>query len=122
MPLGEATQPVTYRFPSGMAGEAKSTFWASEAFGGVATENAVLWFDDHEGRFVPLVVTQVPTTGLYFGGPNHFWYALPHAKEENKCTLIGLPMPFNSFAEFQKSSGSNRPVRTVQIDSRGLSK
>lgn len=122
LPLGDAAKPVTYRFPGGAVGEPKSAIWAGEEFGGVTTERGVIWFDDHEGKFVPLVMTQVPTTGLYSSGKNHFWYTVPHAQDENKCTLLGLSMPFNSFAEFQKSGGSNRPLRTVQIDHRGLSK
>ncbi len=122
LPLGDAAKPVTYHFPAGMVGEPKSAIWAGEEFGGVATERGVIWFDDHEGKFAPLVMTQVPTAGLYFSGQNHFWYTVPHAKDENKCTLIGLSMPFNSFAEFQKSGGSNRPIRSVQIDHRGLAK
>lgn len=122
LPVGDDAKPVTYRFPVGMVGEPKSAIWAGETFGGIATERGVLWFDDHEGKFVPLVMTQVPTAGLYFSGQNHFWYTVPHAKDENKCTLIGLSMPFNSFAEFQKSGGSNRPIRSVQIDHRGLAK
>jgi hypothetical protein len=89
----------------------------------VVTDRGVVWFDDHDGKFLPLVVAQPPAGGaVYFGDEKNFWYAVPHpTAAAAKSALVVVSGEFNDRAEFQKSY-PNQPLRTVRLDSAGISK
>ena len=120
LPLGDDANPVFYQFPSGAVGEPKSALWVNGDIGGVATDRGVVWFDDHEGKFLPLVFTQPATPGSYFGDEKYFWYVIPHTVA-SKSVVVAITSDFNDRADFQKSY-PNQPLRTVRLDSAGLSK
>jgi hypothetical protein len=117
LPLGDEAKPVFYKFPDA-AGEPKAALWANEA-GGVVVDRGVLWFNDDEGKFLPLLLTQPPAGGQYFGDEKYFWYLIPHPKEATKSALVALVVPFADFAQYQKNS-LNQPLRAAKIDHNGL--
>src|SRR5579883_1730121 len=120
VPLGENAKPIIYRSPA--IGAISGALWAGEMFGGVVAGSGVLWFDDDEGKFRPLVMTR-PTNGAsYAGGTGHFWYVIPHPKEMTKNVLVGLSLPFADFPEYLKRYEGGQPLRSVVIDSNGLAK
>jgi hypothetical protein len=92
----------------------------SADIGGVATERGVVWFDDHEGTFLPLVFTQPPGPALYFSDERHFWYVIPQSGAPGKSVVIAIRGDFNDRAEFQQNP--NQPIQSVRLDTIGLLK
>jgi len=117
----EAAKHVIYRWPDGL-GDPKGTFWANGTGAGVATDRGVLWFDDDEGKFLPLVLTQPATTGLYYGDERYFWYLIPHPKVPAQSALVALPLPFDAATEYRKAFPANQPLRATRISANGLEK
>ncbi|QJW97070.1 hypothetical protein FTUN_4634 [Frigoriglobus tundricola] len=117
----EAAKHVIYRWPDGL-GDPKGTFWANGTGAGVATDRGVLWFDDDEGKFLPLVLTQPATTGLYAGDERYFWYLIPHPTVPTRSALRALPLPFNDATEYRKAFPANQPLRATRISATGLEK
>jgi hypothetical protein len=120
LPLGDKAKHILYAFPAS-AGEPKGALWANGIAGGVATDRGVLWFDDDEGKFLPMFLTQ-SAGGQYFGDERYFWYVVAHPKEPGKSGLVALSVPFNDFGEYLNSFAKNQPLRAVKIDGNGLSK
>jgi hypothetical protein len=119
--LGEAAEHVLYRWPDGI-GDPKGVLWATGSLGGVMLDRGVLWFDDDEGKFQPLLVTQPAAGGQFFGDERFFWYLVPHPKMPNKSVLAALSAPFDDFTEYRKAFPANQPLRATRIDENGLSK
>jgi hypothetical protein len=120
LPPGDDAKPVTYQFPAAAVGEPKAATWVNGDVGGVATDRGVVWFDDHDRQFVPLVYTQPVGTGLYYGDEKNFWYVIPHATA-TKSAVVAVSGDFNERADFQKNY-PNLPLRTLRIDTTGLAK
>jgi hypothetical protein len=122
LPLGDAANHVLYQLPPA-AGEPKGALWVNGDVGGVVTDKGVAWFDDHEGKFLPLMFAQPPAGGgLYFGDEKDFWYVVPHpTMPAAKSVVVAVSGDFNDRAEFQNNY-PNKPLRTVRLDSAGLSK
>jgi hypothetical protein len=121
LPLGDTPKPIFYQFPSPTAGEPKAALWINGDIGGVVTDRGVVWFEDHEGKFLPLVFTQPATTALYFGDEKNFWYVVPHTMP-NKSAVVAVRADFNDRTDFMKNYTANQPLRIVRIDTAGLSK
>jgi hypothetical protein len=117
LPLGDGAKPIIFKFPDAV-GEPKAALWANEA-GGVVVDRGVVWFNDDENRFLPLLFTQPPAGGQYAGDEKYFWYAIPHPKEATKSVVVGLAVPFADFAKYQKNYPS-QPLRAAKIDHNGL--
>jgi hypothetical protein len=123
LPAGMGAKPTAvYRFPTAAAGEPRAALWAGDNFAGVATDRGVLWFDDHDKKFLPMLVTQPGSAGQYFGDDKFFWYVIPHPKEEGKSVLAALPMPLDAFENYAKKFTANQPLTVAKIDAKGLSK
>jgi hypothetical protein len=121
LPLGDAAELILYRWPEAL-GEPLGALWAAGGAGGVATASGVVWFDDDEGRFLPLVATQPAGPGLHFGDDRAYWYVVPHPTEPQKSALVALSVPFDDFSDFGKSYANGEPLRAVRIDHTGLAK
>lgn len=123
VPLGANAKHVFFQFPSAAVGEPKGAFWANGDTAGVATDRGVVWFYDHpdENKFQPLVFAAPPTgAGLYFGDEKHFWYVIPHTTMPTKSVVVAVSADFNDRSEYWKNFPGQ--LRTVRIDSTGLSK
>ena len=121
LPYGDNPKHVLHSIPA-TAGELKGALWSNETTGGVVLEKGVLWFDDEEGKFLPLVVSQPAGAALYHGDDKLFWYVVPDPKVATKSVLVGLSVEFNDRADFQGNYPANKPLRTVRLDANGLAK
>jgi hypothetical protein len=122
LPLVDNAKPLYFRFPTPTAGEAKGALWASEKFGGVITDRGVVWFDDHENLFAPMVMTQPPAPGHHFGDESNYWTMIPNPKNDKQSVLVGLAADFEAFPDYVKDYTRNQTIRAVRIDEKGLSK
>ena len=121
LPFGDKQKHVVHPIPA-TAGDPKGAVWANETTGGLILERGVLWFDDDEGKFVPLVVAQPAGAALYYGDDKLFWYVVPDPKAATKSVLVALSVEFNDRADFQGNYPANKPLRTVRLDANGLAK
>jgi hypothetical protein len=121
LPPGDDAEAIHYRFPAA-AGEPRAALWANGDAGGVVTDGGVVWFrDGDEGKFRPLVYTQAGADAQYFGGPQFFWYVIPHPTAAARSLVVAVTGDFEARTEYQKSFPS-QPLRAVRLDTRGLSK
>lgn len=121
--LGDEAKPIIYRFPSATVGDPKGVLWADDTFGGVVTERGVVWFVDHEKKFLPILMTQPTAPGQYFGDDKYFWYVMPNPKKEkDKSSILVALSPFEGFPDYVKISEANQPLKAARIDEKGLSK
>jgi hypothetical protein len=114
-------RPTLFRIPAG-AGEPRAALWTDGDSAGLATDRGVVWFDDHEGKLAPLVMTRPDGPGQFYTTAQFFWYLIPHPKEAARSVLVGLKLPFNDIGDYAKNHAANRPIRVVKIDGTGLSK
>ena len=121
LPLGDSAKHILYRLPSD-AGDPKGALWAGETFGGVIVDRGVLWFDDHEHKFLPVALTQPPGVGQYFGDERYFWYVVPHPGMGGKSMLVALSVPFDDFRGYQENYFAKQPLRALRLDHTGLAK
>jgi hypothetical protein len=117
--LGDKKQ-VLHPLPAAL-GEPKGALWSNATSGGVIMDRGVLWFDDDEGKFQPLVSTQTPGPALCYGDEKLFWFVIDRPKAPGKSVLVALSVEFNDRASFQESY-PGKPLRAVRIDHNGLSK
>src|SRR5262249_309238 len=80
VPLGDDKKRRMFSWPSAAAGDPKTALWTYGDVAGVATDRGVVFFDDHEANFKPLVfAAPAAGTGLYYGDEKHVWYVIPSA-------------------------------------------
>jgi WD40 repeat protein len=121
LPLGANAKPIVYAWPV-VAGTPKSAFWANGTAAGVACDRGVMWFDDDENNFTPLIVTSPPAGLLAFSDDKAFWYVVPHPSKPMQSVLVTLSVPFDGFLDYRRNFGANQPLRALRVDSNGLAK
>ncbi|HEY1186218.1 MAG TPA: hypothetical protein VGE74_01115 [Gemmata sp.] len=119
LPIG-APRPTFFLLPAA-AGTPTGAFWANDTDAGVVTERGVVWFDEDEDKFGPVVMTKPVSGGLYAGARTRFWYVVPRSSNAAQSVLVPLTVPFGDAAEF-RGTDANKPLRVVRIDQNGLSK
>jgi hypothetical protein len=114
--------PQYFAFPTGAAGtEGRGAVFAGGDLGGAITDKGAVWFDDDEGKIVPLMGT-VPMAGAqFYGSADNIWYAIPHPKEPNKSVLAAISAELNERENLKKNFGANRPLTALRVDAEGAS-
>ena len=111
-----------YRWPGDKAGEPTGAGWAGDKLVTVTTARGeAVWFEV-EGKdvFRPMALVKVPgDKGLHVGGENH-WSIVPSAADPKKSVLFELVMPPQGLVDDVLST--KRPVLTLRLDEKGLSR
>jgi hypothetical protein len=114
--------PQFFAFPTGGAGtDGKGAVFAGSELAGAITEKGAVWFDDDEGKIVPLMAT-VPTAGAqFYGSADNIWYAIPHPKQPAKTVLVAISGELNDREDLKKNFAANKPLAALRVDVEGAS-
>lgn len=114
--------PTFFLWPDS-AGEPTGAAWAGANFAVVPTTRGAVWVEAEPKRFTPLTLGQVPGgKGLHAATEDTHWYLVPHRTDAGKSVLVGLAMPPDDLLDFRADADADRPLPTVHLDDKGLSK
>jgi len=113
--------PQFFAFPTGAVGATgKGAAFAGGTFAALVTDKGAVWFDDDDGKVVPLMAT-VPTAGAQFYGTDlHFIYVIPDPKAPAKSTFVAVSTDLNE-REALKTNFPAKPLAALRADADGLS-
>lgn len=114
--------PQFFGFPTGAAGsEGKGAVFAGGELAGAITDKGAVWFDDDEGKIVPLTATVPTAPGQFYGSASNIWYAIPHPKQPTKTVLAAISAELNDREELKKNFAANKPLTALRVDAEGAS-
>lgn len=113
--------PQFFAFPTGAAGtDGKGAVFAGGALAGAITEKGAVWFDDEEGKVVPLMATVPVANAQFYGTDLHFWYVIPDPKAPAKSAFVAVSTDLNKREEL-KTNFPTKPLAALRIDAEGAS-
>jgi hypothetical protein len=114
--------PQFFAFPTGAAGtDGKGAVFAGGELGGALTDKGAVWFDDDEGKIVPLMATVPTASAQFYGSGDNIWYAIPDPKMPAKTVLAAISAELNDREDLKKNFGANKPLTALRVDAEGAS-
>ena len=111
-------KPQFYRWPA-EAGEPVAAGWGEDTFAAVhSATGASVWFAS-EGEFRPLAVARAAGEQARYRAAGRLWVVLPDPADAKKSLAVAFALPPDGLVD---PLATERPVVTVRVSEKGLSK